>query len=480
VDRHTLVSLPTEQVATTLTVSPWADEWAALCELAGEDAAQLLSLCCQLTPPERVAELGMLEARQIELGAGFLGMLPDQIPEDLPIPKDVTASLALAQRLAQIRNRSVEAVKKAMPQYPLAFMGQDFDAAPPGEVPATWNLTIDAGGILSALDAFDAGGVTHDAALAIANMSAFVEMMRHRRELGYVPEPLIDADGLAWCLMHAASDDPIDALWKWLHPQNLFDLSDLYAHRARYRRLIDQLVDGDALANAILSRLAPYAPANASFEDRFAFAVGWGIRGWATEASGGLNIEHVKDDIAHLLETLVHETYHRLQAHVALAHPGMDKIDFDRITSYPFEQAADARLYRALAYVMLEGSATYVAAVTGPTGAHPAAWKNDMTLGLDLIERVEALPADADDEATDGLLNEGLRSNGPFYGLGAQLSANLVASAGPQALGVALIGGAPTFVLRALAGREAAPMISHAALEHIKRLDQLIAMQSAH
>ncbi len=472
-DRETLANLPLEQIAPTLADSPWAVDWRVLCEHAGSEAATLVSLCCQVTPPEHVCELRELESRQTEVGASFLGMLPDQIPEDLPIPTDVATTLALAQRLAQIRNANTEAVKKAMPKYPLAFTGQTFDASPSGPVPSTWSLAIDVDGLRAVLDAFDAGDLHRDAALSIANMPAFTEMMRHRRELGYVPEPLIDADGLAWCLMHAASDDPIDALWKWLHPQNLFDLSDLYTHRREYRRLIDQLVAKDVLAEVILSRLAPYAPPNVCFEDRFAFAVGWGIRGWATQTSGGLNVEHVKDDIPHLLDTLVHETYHRLQAHVALAHPGIDAIGFDRITSYPFEQAADARLYRALAYIMLEGSATYVATATESTGADPDMWTGAIAPGIDLIERVRALPPDADD-ALDGLLNEGLRSNGPFYGFGAQLSANLIAAGGPQALGAALTGGAPAFVLRGMSSSDTQLLLSTSTLQHIERLNQLL------
>jgi len=479
-NRETLGNLPAEQIGPTLAGSPWAADWAALCELAGSEAATLVSLCCQVTPPEHVCELRELESRQTEVGAGFLGMLPDQISDDLPIPTDVATTLALAQRLAEIRETNLDAVKKAMPQYPLAFTGQAFGVAPSSPVPPNWTLAIDVDGLRAVLDAFDTGDLHRDAALSIANMPAFTEMMRHRRELGYVPEPLIDADGLAWCLMHAASDDPIDALWKWLHPHNLFDLSDLYTHRREYRRLIDQLVAKDVLAEVILSRLAPYTPPNVRFEDRFAFAVGWGIRGWATQTWGGLNIEHIKDDIPHLLDTLVHETYHQLQARVGLPHPGIDEIGFDRITAYPFEQAADVRLYRALAYIMLEGSATYVAAATGAAELDPDRWTSDVAPGIDLIERVRALPPDAEDGALDGLLNEGLRSNGPFYGFGARLSADLVASASPQALGEALTGGAPAFVLRGMSSAEMPSSLSQSARAHVEHLSHLIAAHQKH
>jgi len=278
-------------------------------------------------------------------------------------------------------------------------------------------------------------------------MPAFVEMMRHRRELGYVPEPHIDEAGFAWCLMHAASSDPIGELWKWLHPQNFFDLSDLYAHRAEYRRLIDCLVQGGGWADYILGRIAPYAPPGVVFEDRLSFAVGWGIRGWATRTTGGMNIEHTKDDFAQMLPTLVHETFHRLQATTACANPEVEEVGFDRITSYAFESPKDRRLYQALSYVMLEGAATYVAA---PELSET--WREDARAALQLLESIREIDASTDQDArSDELLSEGLRSNGPFYGFGALLSHALVEDGGTSNLGVAHQYGAPGFVERGLA-----------------------------
>jgi hypothetical protein len=445
--RAAVAELETGRIAKVLKSSEYAGRWSKLVEFAGSDAAHLLKLVCQLAPPERISELRDLETEQCKRGAGFLGMLPDQIPESLDVPRDLEVSLDAAIQLAQVRDANLAALAETMPDYPLVFAGNTFEPAPRNAVPTSWSLDIDASAILAALDLFGTDEPDSDSAASIAAMPAFAEMMRHRRELGYVPEPLIDEDGLAWCLVHAASHDPIDELWKWLHPQNLFDLSDLYAYRTEYRRLIDSLLQDDGLASHILSRIAPYAPADVVFQDRLSFAVGWGIRGWATQATGGMNIEHAKDNFERMLPTLVHETFHRLQTAIALSNPEIDDLGFDRITSYPFESEADGLLYRALCYVMLEGSATYAQAPR-----FSASWKADTKAGLDLLERIRAIDPSPDaSDACDELLNEGLRSNGPFYGFGALLSHAIVEDGGPSQLGVALQRGAPSFVEHGIA-----------------------------
>jgi len=471
-DRSSVAGLDRDRIAQVLTDSEVADRWNRLTEIAGDDAAMLLQLVCQLTPPERISELHDLETGQTERGAGFLGMLPDQIPEDLDVPSNLEASLDVAIRLAEIRVANLEALASTMPQYELAFSGGALDLQQTAGVPPDWKLDIDVDGIRATLDFFASKDPSIEAARSIAKMPAFLQMMRHRRELGYVPEPLIDEEGLAWCLVHAASDDPIDEIWQWLHPQNLFDLSDLHANRAEYRQLIDRLAEGGALADYILGAIAPFVPPNVRFEDTFSFAVGWGIRGWATEETGGMNIEHAKDNFADMLPTLVHETFHRLQAVAARANPEIEGVDFDRITSYPFESAADCRLYQALCYIMLEGSATYVA-----SPELEESWIEDAKAGVELLQRIEDVdPAEGEEDESDELLNEGLRSNGPFYGFGALLSRALVSNGGPSSLGAALQQGAPFFTNQGLALLGgAAPTLPEGLVKRVEELRERLA-----
>jgi len=474
IDRATVATFDAAQIPQALRSRGYSDRWNRLIELAGDDAAGLLKLVCRVAPPERIFELHDLECEQAERGAGFLGMLPDQVPSNLGVPHDLEASLDVALQLAEIRSANLAALAETMPQYPLFFAGNEFDPRSIGDAPADWRLDIDVSGIRAALDFFDAAEPDTDAATRIAQMPAFAEMMRHRRSLGYVPEPLIDKDGLAWCLARAASHDPIDSLWKWLHPQNLFDLSDLYAHRAAYRCLIDRLVQDDALARYILGRIAPYAPSDVAFEDRLSFAVGWGIRGWATQATGGMNIEHAKDHFEQMLPTLVHETFHRLQLTIARANPEIKEYGFDRITSYPFDSRADRRLYGALCYVMLEGSATYVAA---PEPSH--SWRENAKAGLRLLELIRGIPPSPDeDDKADALLNDGLRSNGPFYGLGALLSDAIVKDGGPSSLGVALHRGAPSFTECGLALLDPSLVPGQALASHLARLHTVVAPET--
>ncbi len=466
-DRADVAALESNQIAARLAGGALDGWWRKLEDHASENASHLLQLVCRLDPPERIFELRDLETEQSERGAGFLGMLPDQIPDDLEPPKDLEASLDLSIRLARIRIANLEALSETMPQYPLSFSGNAFDPDPVGNVPDGWRLDVDVDGIRAALGFLDAGVPDIARAGAIARMPAFVEMLRHRRDLGYVPEPLIDEDGLAWCLIRAVSRDPIDELWRWLHPQNLFDLSDLNAHRAEYRLLTDGLTRDGGMENYILGSIAPYAPPGIAFADRLSFAIGWGINGWATQATGGANIEHAKDDFDRLLPTLVHETFHRLQISIAFPSPEIDEPGFGRITSYPFEPEQDRRLYQALCYVMLEGSATWVA-----SRELSDSWKDDAKAGIDLLERIRSIePSDEAGDECDALLGEGLRSNGPFYGFGALLSHVVAEDAGPSGLGDALQRGAPLFVERGLALLgNAGPALPDDLTRHVARL----------
>lgn len=57
----------------------------------------------------------------------------------------------------------------------------------------------------------------------------------------------------------------------------------------------------------------------------------------------------------------------------------------------------------------------------------------------------EAIYHQGDLEKADELLNAGLRSNGPFYWLGAHMSSTVVACSGAASLGRSLRGGALAF-----------------------------------
>ena len=425
-------------------------EWIGLSEkLSREDLESLLTGLAQINPPERIDELADRERQQAEHGAGFHGMLPVQISEPLPHPDSLGGILRAAVVLTEIRERNLHGIAEAFSgAYPLAFAGHALPDAVT-KPPEGWNLALDLSGLNSLISHLDAGRANPDRAREVAAMPAFIEMMRHRRELGYVPEPLINEEGLAWCIDHAASQDPVDRLWRWLHPHNLFDLADISNDLPLYKALVESLeAAGDRLTDPILARIAEFAPEGVRFRDRLSFAVGWAIRGWATETTGGINLEHFKDDLPRMLDTLTHETFHRLQTRICRANPDSQGDGFERITSLPFDDPKLRKLYTVLAYLMLEGSATYV----GAREPDPDwAGQGDGALGL-LDQAIVSLQAE-DLEAIDGILNEGLKSNGPFYGFGAWLSKGIAEECGPRALGEVLASGAVDFLLTGAAAQ---------------------------
>ena len=437
-NREQLGGWDTEEIAAELEGSALTGPWNQLTDTAGDEAAWLLREVCRIQPPARIRELRNLEIEQNQRGAGFYGMLPDQVPEDLDAPVDINASLTVACRLAEIRKANLDALRNTMPQYALEFTGEGVDHAEHLPLPDDWKLDLDVEGFRALLDALGNPNLDTAEATRVAGMPAFTEMLRHRRELGYVPEPLIDEEGLAWCIVGATSQDSIHVLWRWLHPQNLFDLADVARFRDAYRRLLDRITsDHGGVAHRVLSRIADFVPETTTFRDRLSFSVGWGIRGWATNETGGVNLEHIKDDDSNLLTMLVHETFHRLQIQLCPSDPTSDAQGFEQITSDGRLDGPQKQLYQALCYIMLEGSATYV---SDPIVQE--AWQDNARTSLDLLDRI--LHAEADE--AEELMTVGLRSNGPFYGFGALLSSIHREHRGTKEVGHALQHGAPTFV----------------------------------
>ena len=419
-------------------------------QLSIEDAQFVLRQLARIDPLERIHELSTYHRWQEELGGSFHGMLPEQLVDaELPVPGDLPQALNTASQLAEVRAANEAALREINPSYALSFTGQAFPELDPVPHPDGWAMTLDVSGLRALLNFLQRDNPTFARAREIAAMEPFQEMMTHRRDLGYIPEPLIDTDGLATFIQHAAGDDPLDRIWMWLNTQNFFDLADIAQHRDDYERLIEQLEShAPAIEAHILGTIAPHAPEfmkGSEFRDRVSFTVGWGIAGWATARTAGINIEHFKDDYGKLLTTLAHESVHRW--HLWIGRPdGRRATSFEDLTEFPFEHERDRSFYAILSYIMLEGTATHVA----PSHA-PEDRRASIEQGAELlVECHRAVYEDADSAKADGLTNEGLRSNGPFYWLGEALARAIVEADGPTEIGETLRRGAPGFVRRGL------------------------------
>jgi hypothetical protein len=403
----------------------------------------LLDQLAKVRPPERLRELADFGRRQSELGGGFYGMMPDQLadPDSIPVPRDAGGQLAAAICLARQRQVNRAALVQLNPDYPVAFRGAalaDFLAAiaatdaSSGEYASTLELDLD----VSAIDGFFAaradGEVSAAEAAALAALPSNQAMLQHRRELGYVPEPLPDTDSLAALIALAGSRDPLDRLWCWINSQNAFDYADLVQNAAGYGHLLEELdAHGDALVAAALRRIGRYTPPDLEFSATFAMTVGWAIRGWATPQMAGLNIEQVKDDWRYLLGTMIEETYHRLQLELFPAPDGTAPARFSDLVAVATGDVRYDRLFEIVTYTVAEGAANLV---RGPFAAPDLAAKAPQ--GAELMARFVRRVVDEGDLAgADALINEGLQGNGPLYGLGWHLAGLIAETEGERAVG---------------------------------------------
>ncbi|MEJ2720471.1 MAG: hypothetical protein P8181_04945 [bacterium] len=445
----------------------------------------LLSELSRVEPPERLRELADYGRHQLELGGGFYGMLPDQLadPDSIPLPTDAVGRLEAALCLARQRAVNLAALTEIDPDYALSFSGEslmDFlertasEKGTPAESIDGLSLELDTSALDGFFNAVADGEVTMNEATALAALPSNQAMLEHRRNLGYVPEPLPDTESLAKMVHMAGSSDPLDRLWCWINPQNAFGYADLAQNAADYTRFLSDL-DGHRrqLVEAVLTQIGSYSPANISFETRFAFTVGWAIRGWATPEMAGLNLEQVKDDWDLLFGTLVEETYHRLQLQLCPTNTGEPAREFSDLVAVDTGDAKYDRLYEIITYTVLEGSANLV------RGRFAAADLADKApAGAVLMSRFVDEVVEQDGlESADALISEGLQGNGPLYGLGWKLASLIADKDGKRALAEYLKRGPVQFFLRgaALADHNGTPLLTPEVIEAVNTLESRLA-----
>lgn len=430
----------------------------------------LLDELARVQPPERLRELAGYGQRQLDQGGGFYGMMPDQLaqPGSIPVPGDSKGRLEAALCLARQRKVNLEALKQLNPDYPLSFGGHSLkeflDRIPPAK-PAdddshpVFRIHLDTSALRGFFSALSDGEISAEEAVALAALPSNQAMLQHRRELGYVPEPLPDSESLAAMIRMAGSTDPLDRLWCWINSQNAFDYADLIQNADGYRRFLSDLEShGDSLVDAALQRITQFSPPDIEFETTFAFTVGWAIRGWATPDMAGLNVEQVKDDWHFLLGTLIEETYHRLQLEMFPATSGIPARDFSDLVTIHTGDARYDRLYAIVAYTVAEGAANLV---RGPFGV--ADLEKKVPAGIELMARFVSLVVENGDlESADALINEGLKGNGPLYGLGWKLAVSIAERGGNQAVGESQRQGPVPFFLQgaAIAAESGIPLLT--------------------
>jgi len=389
------------------------------------EARELFLNLTHLNKPEDVLLLYEIQSIQDSLGGSFYGMAPafTREKDTIPIPSDFDQLIATGLYLTQFRILTYQAIEQT--GYPLNFSQQTLKIPSLSHTNSNIHLAFDMSCVKQTLDAFDNTSLTPNDAIEISQLKGFKEMLDHRRSLGYIPEPLPTEESLAQFILYASSKAPIQQLWKWLSPWNYFNLSDLYINKESYRDIMSTFMRFEnELANLISNRMHPFVPQDFTYRDTVSFAVNWGIRSWATANTLGTNIVQFKDDYNLLLSTISHETFHRIQLELCPADERLVKEEktFEDILSYPFEDKKDEKFYQALSYIFLEGTASYIGGINRSDNTYEIAQSGACLLN-DVYQEIYV---NNNLEAVDALLSQGLKSNGPFYILGYQLTDQVV------------------------------------------------------
>jgi hypothetical protein len=396
----------------------------------------------RIQPPERFRDLSEYSTQQLALGGGFYGMLPDQLQDldSIPLPADEASRLEIALYLARQRETNLEALKQINPDYAITFRGRsllDFlemevsGRGDSGETPEGIKLTLDISALTGFITALDDGEITGDEAVALAELPSNQAMLQHRRNLGYVPEPLPDTQTLAEMIKIAGSPDPLDRIWCWINSQNAFGYADLVQNKSEYMKFLSEIEEyRDLLTAVVMEQIGEYVSPEMKFTGQFAFTVGWAIRGWVTPDMAGLNVEQTKDDWYHLFGTLVEETYHQMQLDVCPTINGTAADEFSDLVAVDTGDKRYDRLYEIITYTVLEGSANLV---RGRFAAEDLEDKAPM--GAEIMARFVGQIIDrGDTDSADALISEGLVNNGPLYSLGWKLASMIEAKDGKRAI----------------------------------------------
>ncbi len=413
--------------------------------LSINEARFIFSELSKLHRPEDIKGLSEIEKNQFNRGGGFYGIIPAYFsnPDTIPLPSDFDSIVKAALYFAKIRDKNFSIISDSNFDYPLKFSNSTFPELAENKFFPNMRLELDFSVIRDLLNYFNKKNITFKEALDIASTKVFSEMLKHRKELGYVPEPLPDSTDLAKFIFDAASKSPLDMIWKWLNPWNDLCLADLYLLQDEYQKLLNTLTSHmQDISDHVLSRISLFFPYNIDYRGRLSFAVNWGIRSWATENSLGTNIVQFKDNYNKMFRTITHETFHRVQLKVCPVDSSKGgKRTFEDLTYHNSMTKEDRVFYEALSYIMLEGTATFV-------GGVDEKWrgKERMLEGKRLLEQfTHEVYAEHNFESSAKLLNRGLKSNGPFYALGYFMSKMIVREKGEKEIGLLLKRGCVSF-----------------------------------
>jgi len=412
-------------------------------KFSSQDVSFIITTLLKLKNIDILQELLKVQDFQNKLGAGFYDFFTDVIENKMELPSltDFNSILNCAEELLNLKSDYEHQIQNK--GYPI-----DFDPIKPMDY-VTYaksnriKIKIDFSAIKLLLKLLMNGPNSDELIDRIVNLDSIKNTLIHRKELGYIPDPLMNQENLKKLLNYVITDSPINKIWSWLSPWNFYSIADYIMNLKNYQNLVDYIEEHfDQIINTISNRLEDFCPDNYQFSDIFALTFEWGIQGWATKEMAGCNLEFFKNDLSSLISTMTHEIFHRIQLNI-LSPQTKNNLDtsFDVIVKRDLGNLYDNKFFEALSYIYLEGSATYV----GGSDNEISKTEN-IQKGLDILNFIyQKLYKEKNLDEAENLLKSGLISNGPFYSLGYYITSNIVNTYGSNGRYHNLLDGTTSF-----------------------------------
>lgn len=259
--------------------------------------------------------------------------------------------------------------------------------------------------------------------------SIFEALVQHRSQSFYGAPLSMEmlAQNLAW----ASSESPLMQLYVWANPSAFLNYGHIQRHRPAYEDLIQELaVHQDQIESAVVGQISPFAPPDATFVRTVHILFCGGTDGWASLNHEGVDLEFHGRNFATLSQTLVHETFHGLQAALGPEEG-------------PIADPLKRQWAKGLGTLYREGTASYVEPCILPG---PDAMKTNLEKGKRLLADLDqAVHKSREAEVAQRLVNQGTSGAGPFYWIGREMTKVIVAARGKSVLHDILREGTPGF-----------------------------------
>ncbi|MEJ2251386.1 MAG: hypothetical protein P8Y97_17255, partial [Candidatus Lokiarchaeota archaeon] len=393
-----------------------------------KEIIEVINLLSDLKGIDLPIELENLQEFQNSIGAGFHGFVPDTYNKDLNINPIYEFNSILENAKILLKRKSEIKTQFSHTDFPLEFWSEKptlEEESINNNIISKINVNIDYRAIEILLKILKNKSNSQELIDKMVKLDSITEMLKHRKDLGFIPEPMMDQNGLKSLLNKIAEDFPINKLWCWLNPWNFFNIADYETNFEDFEILINYLsANLEKITSFVRMKLEKFVPDTLNISETFAITFEWGIRGWVTDKMSGCNLEFFKDDIEGLIRTITHELYHRIQLKVfqdLLNIKDVDNIE-DLIIKREIGTKKDNKFYEALAYIFAEGTATFVSGMGGKMIE-----LNNIKEGFNLLNSIYNKIYDEDDlEKVEELINKGMISNGPFYSVGYYMSKMVV------------------------------------------------------